>query len=143
MDPEAQERALLDGRIAVGILVLSDRPILELLRVQLLTEHPVTVALPKSHPQAALPEIRLPVLKEQPFIGLNRMYPAYGDWLQNVCQQSGFTPRIVRDADGAASDLSVDAAGFGIALCGATIKKVPARDVACRHWLAPQTIQSA
>src|ERR1700736_5805325 len=46
MDPEAQERALLDGRIAVGILVLTDRPILELLRVQLLTEHPVTVALP-------------------------------------------------------------------------------------------------
>jgi len=31
MDPETQERALLDGRIAVGILVLlSDRPILEL-----------------------------------------------------------------------------------------------------------------
>jgi len=51
MDPETQERALLDGRIAVGILVLGDRPILELLRVQLLMEHPVTVALPKSHPQ--------------------------------------------------------------------------------------------
>ena len=75
MDPEAQEHALLDGRIAVGILVLGDRPILELLRVQLLMEHPVTAALPKSHPQAALPEIRLPILKEQPFIGLNRMYP--------------------------------------------------------------------
>jgi hypothetical protein len=65
MDPEAQERALLDGRIAVGILVLlSDRPILELLRVQLLVQHPVTVALPKSHPQAVLPEI--------PFLSLER-----------------------------------------------------------------------
>src|SRR5260221_6937957 len=68
MDPEAQERALLDGRIAGGILVLSDRPILELLRVQVLTEHPVTVTVPKSYPQAALPEIRLPVLKEQTFV---------------------------------------------------------------------------
>jgi DNA-binding transcriptional LysR family regulator len=124
MDPEAQERALLDGRIAVGILVLTDRPILELLRVQLLTEHPVTVALPKSHPQAALPEIRLPILKEQPFIGLNRMYPAYGDWLQNVCQQSGFTPRIVREADGAASALGLVAAGFGVALVSEPIKKI-------------------
>jgi len=106
MDPETQERALLDGRIAVGILVLGDRPILELLRVQLLMEHPVTVALPKSHPQATLPKIRLPILKEQPFIGLNRMYPAYGDWLQTLCQQSGFTPRIVREADGAATALA-------------------------------------
>ena len=70
MDPETQERALLDGRIAVGILVLlSNRPILELLRVQLLIRHPVAVALPKSHPQAVLPEIPLPVLKEEPSLG--------------------------------------------------------------------------
>ena len=103
MDPETQERALLDGRIAVGILVLTDRPILELLSVKLLVEHPVTVALPKSYPQAVLPEIRLPNLKEQPFIGLNRMCPAYGNWLQAICLKSGFTPRIVREADGAAS----------------------------------------
>ena len=72
LDPETQERAVLDGRIAAGILVLSGRPILELLRAQLLVEHPVTVALPKSHPQAVLPEISLPNLKEQPFIGLHR-----------------------------------------------------------------------
>src|ERR1700736_6590260 len=108
MDPETQERALLDGRIAVGILVLlSDRPILELLRVRQLVQHPVTVALPQSHPQAVLPEIPLPVLKEEPFIGLNRMYPEYGSWLQTVCQQGGFKPRIVREADGAASALAL------------------------------------
>jgi len=47
MDALEQERALLDGRIAVGILVLSDRPILELLSAELLIEHPVTVALPR------------------------------------------------------------------------------------------------
>ena len=141
MDPEVQERALLDGRIAVGILVLSDRPILKLLRVQLLMEHPVTVALPKSHPQANLPEIRLPVLKEQPFIGLNRMYPAYGDWLQTVCQQSGFTPRIVREADGAASALAFVAAGFGVALVSQPIKKFPARDVVFRDLVAPQPVK--
>jgi DNA-binding transcriptional LysR family regulator len=141
MDPEAQERALLDGRIAVGILVLSDRPILELLKVQLLVEHPVTVALSKSHPHASLPEIRLPVLKEQPFIGLNRMYPAYGDWLQTVCQQAGFTPRIVRDADGAASALAFVAAGFGIALVSQPIKNFPARDVVFRDLSAPKPVR--
>jgi DNA-binding transcriptional LysR family regulator len=141
MDPETQERALLDGRIAVGILVLTDRPILELLRVQLLTEHPVTVALPKSHPQAVLPEIRLPILKEQPFIGLNRMYPAYGDWLQTVCRQSGFTPRIAREADGAASALAFVAAGFGVALVSEPIKKFPAKEVVFRDLVAPKPVK--
>jgi DNA-binding transcriptional LysR family regulator len=142
MDPEAQERALLDGRIAVGILVLlSDRPILELLRVQQLIQHPVTVALPESHPQAVLPEIPLPVLKEEPFIGLNRMYPAYGSWLQTVCQQGGFKPRIVREADGAASALALVAAGFGVALVSEPIKKFPARHVVFKDLVAPKPIR--
>jgi DNA-binding transcriptional LysR family regulator len=137
----AQERALLDGRIAVGILVLSDRPILELLSVQLLIEHPVTVALPKSYPQAVLPEIHLPVLKEQPFIGLSRMYPAYGDWLQTVCQPSGFTPRIVREADGVGSALAFVAAGLGIALVSEPIKKFPTRHVVFKDLVAPRPVR--
>jgi DNA-binding transcriptional LysR family regulator len=141
MDPETQERALLDGRIAVGILVLSDRPILELLRVQQLIQHPVTVALSKSHPQAVLPEIPLPVLKEEPFIGLNRMYPAYGNWLQTVCQQGGFKPRIAREADGAASALALVAAGFGVALVSEPIKKLPARHVVFKDLVAPKPVK--
>jgi DNA-binding transcriptional LysR family regulator len=142
MDPETQERALLDGRIVVGILVLlSDRPILELLRVQQLIQHPVTVALPKSHPQAVLPEIPLPVLKEEPFIGLNRMYPAYGSWLQTVCQQGGFKPRIAREADGAASALALVAAGFGVALVSEPIKKFPARHVVFKDLVAPKPVR--
>ena len=36
MDSISQERALLEGRISVGILVPSDRPVLELLHVRLL-----------------------------------------------------------------------------------------------------------
>ncbi len=140
--PETQERALLDGRIAVGILVLlSNRPILELLRVQLLVRHPVTVALPKSHPQAVLPEIRLPVLKEEPFIGLNRMYPEYSNWLQTVCEQGGFKPRIAREADGAASALALVAAGFGVALVSEPIKKLPARHVVFKDLVAPKPVK--
>jgi DNA-binding transcriptional LysR family regulator len=141
MDPETQERALLDGRIAVGILVLTDRPILELLSVQLLMEHPVTVALPKSHPAALLPEIRLPNLKEQPFIGLNRMYPAYGNWLQAICLQSGFTPRIVREADGAASALALVAAGIGVALVSDPVRRFPARQVVFKDLVTPQPVK--
>jgi hypothetical protein len=57
------------GRISVGILVPSDRPVLELLHVRLLIKYPVSLALPKSHPHANKPEIPLSLLKEEPFIG--------------------------------------------------------------------------
>ena len=122
MDSVLQERALLEGRISVGILVPSDRPVLELLQVRILIKHPVSLALPKSHPHANKPEIPLSLLKEEPFIGLNRMYPNYGDWLLKVCRRVGFKPRIVKEADGAASALAFVAAGFGVAVVGAVWK---------------------
>lgn len=141
MPPDAQERALLDGRIALGILaLLGNRPILELFEVQVLAQYPVVVALPKSHPQAVHPEIPLPLLKEEPFIGLSRMHAAYDDWLRSVCRQSGFTPCIVKEADGLASSLAFIAAGFGVALLSQPIKKFPARDVVFRDLVAPRSV---
>ncbi len=138
MDSVSQERALLEGRISVGILVPSDRPVLELLEVRILIKYPVRLALPKSHPYANKPEISLSLLKEEPFIGLNRMYPNYGDWLLKGCRRVGFTPRIVKEADGAASALAFVAAGFGVAVVSEPLQKIPARDVIFRD-LAPRT----
>ena len=132
MDSVTQERALLEGLISVGILVPSNRPVLELLQVRLLIKYPVRLALPKSHPHADKLEIPLSLLKEEPFIGLNRMYPNYGDWLLKVGQRAGFKPRIVKEADGAASALAFAAAGFGVAVVSEPLEKIPAKDVIFR-----------
>jgi DNA-binding transcriptional LysR family regulator len=137
MDSVTQERALLEGRIAVGILVPSDRPVLELLKVQFLIEYPVCLALPKTHRHANKSEIPLSLLKEEPFIGLNRMYPNYGEWLLKVCRRGGFKPRIVKEADGAASALAFVGAGFGVAVVSQPLQKIPARDVIFRD-LTPE-----
>src|ERR1700761_1173423 len=137
MDCLSQERALLEGRIAVGLLVPSDRPLLELLQVRLLIKYPVKLALPKSHPHANKSEIPLSLLKEEPFIGLTRMYPNYGDWLMKVCRRVGFKPRIVKEADGAASALAFVAAGFGVAVVSEPLQRIPAKDVVFRD-LAPE-----
>jgi DNA-binding transcriptional LysR family regulator len=69
------------------------------------------------------------------------MYPAYGEWLHTVCQRSGFTPRIVREADGAASALAFVAAGLGVALVSEAMKKLPARGVVFRDLLAPKPVK--
>ena len=52
-------------------------------------------------PSNATSEIPLSLLKEESFIGLNRMFPNYGDWLLKVCRRVGFKPRIVKEAEGA------------------------------------------
>ena len=93
---------------------------------------PVSLALPKSHPHANKAEIPLALMKEEPFIGLNRMYPNYGDWLLKACRRAGFKPRIVKEADGAASALAFVAAGFGVAVVSEPLQKIPAKDVVFR-----------
>ena len=110
---------------------------LEMLQVRFLIKYPVSLALPKSHPHANKQEIALSLLKEEPFIGLNRMYPNYGDWLLKVCRRVGFKPRIVKEADGAASALAFVAAGFGVAVVSEPLQKIPAKDVIFRD-LAPE-----
>jgi DNA-binding transcriptional LysR family regulator len=132
MDSGSQETALLEGRIALGLLVPSDRPILQLLRIRRLIEYRVSAALPKFHPKANQPRISLSLLKEEPFIGLSRMYPNYGEWLINVCRRAGFLPRIVKEADGAASALAFVGAGFGVAVVSQPLQKIPAKNVVFR-----------
>jgi DNA-binding transcriptional LysR family regulator len=135
MDSVSQERAILEGRIAVGILVPSDRPVLELLHVRFLIKYPMSLALPKSHPHANREQIPFSLLKEEPFIGLNRMYPNYGDWLLKVCRRVGFKPQIVQEADGAASALAFVAAGFGVAVVSEPLRRIPAKDVVFRNLI--------
>jgi DNA-binding transcriptional LysR family regulator len=137
MDSVSQESALLEGQISVGILMPSNRPVLELLKVRLLTKYALGLALPKSHPHVDKPEIPLSLLKDESFIGLNRMLPNYSEWLSKVCWERGFKPRIVKEADGVASALAFVAAGFGLAVISEPLQKIPAKDVVFRD-LAPQ-----
>jgi hypothetical protein len=58
------------------------------------------------------PQIPLSLLKDEPFIELNRMYPNYGEWILKVCRRVGCKPRIVKGADGAASALAFCRGGF-------------------------------
>jgi DNA-binding transcriptional LysR family regulator len=60
------------------------------------------------------------------------MYPNYGDWLMKVCRRVGFKPRIVKEADGAASAMAFVAAGFGVAVVSEPLQKLPAKNVIFR-----------
>ena len=62
-------------------------------------------------------------LKDEHFIGLNRMYPNYSDWLLKSCRRWGFNPQITKEADGAASALAFVAAGFGVAVVSEPLQR--------------------
>jgi DNA-binding transcriptional LysR family regulator len=49
----------------------------------------------------------------------------------------GFTPRIVKEADGAPSALAFVAAGYGLAVVSEPLQKIPAKDVIFRD-LCPE-----
>jgi DNA-binding transcriptional LysR family regulator len=77
------------------------------------------------------------------------MYPNYGDWLLKVCQRVGFKPRIVKEADGAASALAFVAAGFGVAVVSEPLQKIPAEKsqynavLSAHHSFAPRVEKRA
>jgi DNA-binding transcriptional LysR family regulator len=50
-----------------------------------------------------------------------------------ACRRAGFKPRIVKEADGAASALAFVAAGFGVAMVSEPVQKIPAKDVVFRN----------
>jgi hypothetical protein len=61
------------------------------------------------------------------------MYSNYDDWLLKACRRAGFKPRIVKEADGAASALAFVAAGYGVAVVSEPLQKIPAKDVMFRN----------
>jgi len=96
MDGEAQEKALLEGRIDVGLLLWGERPVLQLLQVRHLLDYPVRVALPRTHPLVERSTLPLGLLREESFVGLNRLCPTYGEWLRTVCQREASFPWWLR-----------------------------------------------
>jgi len=77
----------------------------------------VMATLSPDHRLAALPEIPLEALANEPLIFFRhqREFGFYDQFVQ-LCQKSGFLPRLVEEADGAFAALALVAAGCGIAL---------------------------
>ncbi len=63
-------------------------------------------------------------------------YPGYRHWLTTTCQQVGFTPKVLQDADIERTVIRAVAAGLGVALLPDQVKKLPHENVVFRP-LAP------
>jgi DNA-binding transcriptional LysR family regulator len=119
---EQQLRALADGRIDIGFL----RPPFEQpgLLCSTVVREPVVAALPDFHPLARTRSIALKQLAGEPFVSLpRRLIPGFHDQITAACRRAGFTPRVAQEALQVQTIVSLVAAGLGVALVPASVRK--------------------
>lgn len=113
--------ARLDGEVGSGIATLP------------LSEDRLSVALPKDHPLAELPRIRLRSLAtEQLVMSSRQVSPMYFDMLAAVCRNHGFAPRVHHEVRSVTSQIAYVSCGQGVALVPSSMRKLAPENVVLR-----------
>ena len=117
LDPLRQADAFREGRIDVGILHGAPLDADRWLRVEEIYAEPVVLAVPKSHRLAGRARFTLPGLAGESFVLFPRaVAPAMYDDIVSRCRSAGFSPRIVQEAMGWHTLVSLVGAGIGVGL---------------------------
>lgn len=137
MTTAVQTAALHDRILDVGLLrEPADDEELEFRTV--LTE-PFLVALPRTHPLAALRRVPLSSLANSPFVLLPReVGPNLHDQIVGLCTAAGFTPRVAHRAVEWQTTCALVEADLGIALVPESVRRIRLDGVVFRH-LDPTT----
>ncbi|UTH76651.1 LysR substrate-binding domain-containing protein [Chromobacterium sp. IIBBL 290-4] len=131
MAPAAQLEALLAGRLDVGYCPQLGYPLPAGLKARSAGSWHWEVAMGGQHPLAARRALRVADLREQPFI----VYAADSDdegQLRMLRQLLGCEPRIAYKVGSTMSVLALAAAGLGLALVPAPVRKIAAPNLAYR-----------
>jgi DNA-binding transcriptional LysR family regulator len=148
MSPAEQIRALEERRIDLGFVGL--RPPAHrhasALAWECVARHKVVVVLPVRHPLARKRQLRITELKTQFFVAMaEEMHPGSRDWLSGLCQEAGFSPRILQDVAFESGIMTFVTEGLGVTLAREQIKKLPHPGVVFRplataakadYWIA-------
>jgi DNA-binding transcriptional LysR family regulator len=110
-----QVAALRAGEADVGLL---RPPISEpTLNTRVVSRDPLVAALPARHPLAERESLPLAALADEPFVLYTRAFgPSVQDAIIGHCLAAGFSPRIIQEAAGVQTIVSLVAAGLGVSL---------------------------
>jgi DNA-binding transcriptional LysR family regulator len=104
------------------------------LQMRQLSEEPIVVALPKRHRAAALEEIDLALLKDDPFLLFPReIAPALYDTIVEACRKADFEPIIGQLVPHIASIVNLVAAELGVSIVPASMMQVRVAGTAYRR----------
>jgi DNA-binding transcriptional LysR family regulator len=115
------------------------------LQVRRLSEEPMVVALPEHHHAAAVEQIDLELLKDDPFLLFPReIAPTLYDTVVDACRKAGFEPIIGQLVPHMASIVNLVAAALGVSIVPASMMQVRVTGIAYRQIAAlPPTTQLA
>jgi DNA-binding transcriptional LysR family regulator len=128
MSPADQIRALEARKIDLGFVGL--RPTaanksLGALAWECVAHQKVVVVLPASHPLAKKSKIRLVDLKPLFFVAMSEQtHPGSRAWLAGLCEEAGFTPRILQDVDLESGIMTFVGEGLGVTLARDQIRNL-------------------
>lgn len=126
--PATQLEALRERRIDLSI---SRTPVDDLvLKSTCLWTDPIVAALPRGHRLARRKRLGLGDLRDQPFVMLRLDTSAYAQHIRDCCVQAGFTPRVVHHVSEVHAEISLVAAGLGVALVPQSLTHLYAGQVA-------------
>lgn len=118
-----QEDALQQKRIDVALYIAptTSQPGI---RQETVLREPLDVVLPEEHPLAACERIELGQLRHEPFIFVPpRWGTGYYARVSYACQQAGFTPRVFHEVERVHTQVSLVAAGLGVALSARSLRR--------------------
>ena len=149
MSPAEQLRALEARKIDLGFIGLrppAANKNVAALKWERVARHNVVVVLPARHSLAKKRRIKITDLKPLFFVAMSEQtHPGSRDWLAGLCQQAGFTPRILQDVDLESGIMTFVAEGLGVTLAREQIKDLPHPGVVFRplvtaakadYWIA-------
>lgn len=138
MTPAEQFNALAARKIDVGFVGLRFSAAAKNLEWASVGREATVVVLPANHPLARQSHISLRELKPLFFVGMSeKTHPGVHEWLRETCQQAGFTPKILQDAELEPGLMTYVREGLGVTLAREQIKKLPHEGVALRPLAPP------
>ena len=140
MSPAEQLRALEARKIDLGFVGLRPSAAgknMAALNWECVARDNVVVVLPARHPLAKKGKILARDLKSLFFVAMSEhTHPGSRDWLTGLCQEAGFTPRILQDVELESGIMTFVAEGLGVTLAREQIKNLPHRGVIFRPLAA-------
>ncbi len=149
MSPTEQLRALEARKIDLGFVGLrppAAHKNMAALTWECVARHDVVAVLPARHPLVKKSKILMRDLKSLFFVAMSEQtHPGSRDWLTGLCQQAGFSPRILQDVDLESGIMTFVAEGLGVTLAREQIRNLPHPGVVFRplalaakaeYWIA-------
>ena len=133
MDALQQSEALRDGRVDVGLLHSPPLDADRWLRVEHVHTDPMILAVPATHRLAGRARFTLADLSTESFALFPRSgAPAIYDGIIARCRAAGFSPRVVQEAAGWHTLVSLVGAGVGVAFIPRSLRRFKQEGVAYR-----------